>query len=70
MFKDTEGNGKGWESKHLQHQHEKKIGRQKELRRAIGLVELSRRPQSCRTTKCQETSCSSTNNQRLVSATV
>lgn len=44
MCGDTEGNGRGWEGKHFQHQAEKKIGRQKELRSALGLVELSRQP--------------------------
>lgn len=67
MCRDTEGNGRGWEGKHFQRWAEKKIGRQKELRRAMGLVELSRRPGSCGTADCQETSCPSTKQPELVS---
>lgn len=68
MCGDTEGNGRGWEGKHFQQWVEKKIGRQKELRRAVGLVELSGWPGSCGTTDCQETSCPSKKQPELVSA--
>lgn len=55
MSRDTEG--RGWEGKHCQQWASIKIGREKELRRAMGLAELSRWPGICGTTDCQETSC-------------
>ena len=68
MCRDTEGDGRGREGKHFEHCAEKKIGRQKELRRAMGLVELSRWPGSCGTADCQETLCPSKKQPELVSA--